>query len=112
MTSVSEQTQEQQAVAFQIIASVGTARSCYIEAIHEAGEGNFDAAADLIKQGQDEFLKGHDAHLSLVQKAASGESDPADILLVHAEDQLMSAEGFGILAEEFVALYKKMGAGA
>ena len=31
-----------------------------------------------------------------------------DLLLTHAEDQLMSAEAFGILAEKFVDLYKKL----
>lgn len=107
MTSVSDQTQEQQEVAFQIIASVGSARSLYIEAIHAAGDGRLDEASGLIAQGRDEFLRGHHAHMSLVQKAAADGGLPADILLVHAEDQLMSAEGFGILAEEFVSLYRR-----
>jgi PTS system cellobiose-specific IIA component len=31
------------------------------------------------------------------------------LLLTHAEDQLMSAESFGILAEKFLAVYKKIG---
>ena len=109
---MADQTQEQQMVAFEIIASVGCARSCYIEAIHAARDGKFDEAAGFIKQGQDEFLKGHDAHLSLVQKAAAGQGAPTDILLTHAEDQLMSAEGFGILAEEFVSVYRKLETGA
>ena len=31
-----------------------------------------------------------------------------DILMTHAEDQLMSAEAFGILASRFVDLYEKL----
>ena len=31
------------------------------------------------------------------------------MILMHAEDQLMSAEAFRILADEFIALYKKIG---
>ena len=107
-----DQTQEQQMLAFQIIASVGAARSYYIEAIHAARDGKFGEAAEQIAAGQAEFLKGHDVHTSLVQKAAAGEAAGMDILLTHAEDQLMSAEGFGILAEEFVSVYKKIGANA
>ena len=34
--------------------------------------------------------------------------DQAYMLLMHAEDQLMSAEGFRILADEFIALYKRI----
>ncbi len=95
-------------IAFQIIASVGTARSSYIGAIDAAAEGNFEEAAKLIKEGQDAFVEGHDAHAQLLTKVAQGESVTMDLLLTHAEDQLMSAEGFGILAERFVTLYKKV----
>lgn len=38
-------------ISFQIISAVGTARSCYIEAIHEAKAGRYAEAKDLIKQG-------------------------------------------------------------
>lgn len=99
-----------QMLAFQIIASVGAARSCYIEAIHAARDGEFDKAAQYVSEGQAEFLKGHDVHTSLVQQAAAGNDQGMDILLTHAEDQLMSAEGFGILAEEFIDVYKKISA--
>ena len=97
-----------QMLAFQIIAAVGAARSCYIEAIHAAREGDFELASQHIAEGQVEYLKGHDVHTTLVQDAAAGNGGAMDILLTHAEDQLMSAEGFGILAEEFVSVYKKI----
>ena len=35
-------------IAFNIIATVGTARSSYINAIDEAAEGNFEKAEELI----------------------------------------------------------------
>ena len=95
-------------IAFNIIATVGTARSSYINAIDEAAEGNFEKAEELIKEGQEAFTQGHDAHAQLLVKTAQGESVTMDLLLTHAEDQLMSAEAFGILAECFVTLYKKI----
>lgn len=94
--------------SFQIIASVGSARSNYIEAIHKAQAGDFDAAEALIKEGQEMFVAGHDAHFGLIQKEAQGEQSEFALILMHAEDQLMSAEGFGILAKEFVSVYKKI----
>ena len=30
------------------------------------------------------------------------------VILMHAEDQLMSAEGFKIIANEFIDIYKRM----
>lgn len=62
------------------------------------------------------FLAGHEAHFELIQKEAQGESVGGSLILIHAEDQLMSAEGFKIIAEELIASYgriteleKKMG---
>lgn len=95
-------------VAFQIIASVGSARSSYISAIDAAAQGKFDEASRLYQEGQKDFVEGHDAHAKLLTKTAQGEKVEMDLLLTHAEDQLMSAEAFGILAERFITLYKKL----
>ena len=94
--------------AFQIIAAVGSARSLYIEAIDLASEGNFDEARAKIKEGEEAFNGGHQAHGELLTKFPNGELPPMDILMTHAEDQLMSAEAFGILANKFITLYEKL----
>jgi PTS system cellobiose-specific IIA component len=95
-------------ICFQIISTVGTARSLYIEAIHEAKVGHFDEARAMIKEGGDVFVEGHHSHMQLLQNEALGNKTEVGLLLIHAEDQLMSAEGFGILAEEFVDLYEQL----
>lgn len=95
-------------VSFEIISSVGTARSCYIEAIQLAKEGNFEQAHQKIAEGEEFFNQGHHAHSGLIQKEASGEKSEYSLILMHAEDQLMSAEGFKIVAEEFIDVYKKI----
>lgn len=95
-------------VAFNIIASVGTARSSYIGAIDAAAEGNYEEAERMIAEGKEAFNGGHEAHGQLLTAMANGETVEMTLLLTHAEDQLMSAESFGILAEKFLALYKKL----
>jgi PTS system cellobiose-specific IIA component len=93
-------------ICFQIISSVGTARSIFIEAIHEAKEGNIQAARDMITEGAEVFTQGHHSHMELIQKEASGEKTEINLLLLHTEDMLMSAESFRILAIEFIDLYE------
>lgn len=95
-------------VSFQIIASVGMARSSYIEAIQEAKAGNFERAYQLVDEGGKSFLGGHDAHTALVQAEAAGEKTDMCLMLTHAEDQLMSAEAFGILSGEFIDVYERV----
>ncbi|MFV0254806.1 MAG: PTS lactose/cellobiose transporter subunit IIA [Erysipelotrichaceae bacterium] len=99
---------ELELVSFQIISSVGAARSSYIEAIQLAKEGKFDEAEETINQGDEHFTEGHHAHTTLVQKFAGGEKVEVNILLTHAQDQLMSAEAFKVFGVEIIELYKRI----
>ena len=115
MTEKSEQPQPEEDMGameeacFQIIASVGTAKSLFIEAIGQAKAGKFDEARASIEEGDKIFVEGHGVHLSLLQQDAAGVgSTNVPLLLVHSEDQLMQAETFRILANEFIDLYEKV----
>ncbi len=95
--------------AFEIISAVGTARSSYIEAIQKAKAGDFDGAKALITEGDDMFVQGHHAHAKLLQhEAEHGQGSAVSLIILHAEDQLMSAEGFKTIALEFIDLYEKL----
>ncbi|MDD2981633.1 MAG: PTS lactose/cellobiose transporter subunit IIA [Hespellia sp.] len=101
---------EMELICFQLITSAGTAKSYFIEAIQKAKEGLFDEAEELISQGDEMLKTGHEPHTDMVQKEAAGEGVPLSLILMHAEDQMMSTEVFKILAEEFIELYKKLSA--
>lgn len=95
--------------AFQIISAVGTARSSYIEAIQKAKEGDFEGAEQLMKEGDEMFIEGHHAHAGLLQvEADNGQGSAVSLIILHAEDQLMSAESFKTIAIEFIELYKRL----
>lgn len=95
-------------VAFQIISAVGSARSMFIEAIDKAKSGDIEEAKNMVKEGQEMFKQGHEAHAKLIQMEANGEIDTLTLLIMHAEDQLMSAESFAIIAEELIDVYEKI----
>ena len=92
-------------ISFQIISTVGTARSQYIHAIKKAKNFAFEEARSLIQKGEEAFVEGHKIHAQLIQQEASGQQASINLLIVHAEDQLMSAEAFKIIAEEFIDVY-------
>lgn len=94
--------------SFQIIAAVGGARSCYVEAVDAAKKGDFDKADELMKKGDESFLAGHDAHTGLIQKEAGGDPVNMTLMITHAEDQLMAAETFKIVATELIDVYRHM----
>lgn len=93
-------------ICFQIISAVGTSRSYYIEAIQSAKEGQFEKAEELIHEGEVQFKNSHNYHSKLIQEESTGEKTEVNVLLLHAEDLLMSAETFGIISREFIDLYK------
>ena len=94
---------------FEIISYVGTAKSCYINAITKAKEGDFAAAEELIKQGDEAYNGGHDVHMKLLRADATGESDgKAPLILLHAEDQMASAETCKLMAINFMDVYREL----
>lgn len=99
---------DMEAICFEMICHVGEARSSFIEAIQEAKKGHFARAQTLIDSGKESYKLGHAVHASLVQAEMNGLQERLPLILIHAEDQMMSAENFKILSEEFVALYQRL----
>jgi len=94
-------------ISFQIISCVGSAKSMYMEAAMAAQNYDFEKAEALIKEGEEIFIKGHEAHASLIQKEAGGEPVTPNMLLMHAEDQLMATESFKAFAQQQIIIFKK-----
>ena len=100
--------EELQSAAFQIIAAVGGAKSCYVEAMYLAREAKFDEAQAKIVEGDELYSGAHHFHFELVQKEANGEDLPFSILFMHAEDQLLCTETIKLMAEEIIVLRKEL----
>jgi len=93
---------------FEMIAANGSARSYFMEAIYAAKAGEFDESRRLMEEGEKMLEEGHHAHSGLLTQEASGDKVKVDLLLVHAEDQMMSAETFKIMAMEFIEIYSRL----
>ena len=94
--------------AFKIIANVGTAKSMYMQALNEAKQNNFEKAQELLDQGKEIFLEGHKAHAEILAKSAGADEIQMNLILAHAEDQLLSTETIEIMVKEMIELYKKI----
>ena len=99
--------EEQVMIIVEMISAAGGAKSNYMKAISAGKAGEFDEAKKLIDEGSEYFAKAHEAHSQMIATEASGVNSMVTLLLVHAEDQMMSAESFRIIAAEFIDMYKK-----
>lgn len=95
-------------LSFQIISSSGDSKAAYVSAIKLARESKFEEAKNQIKVGDEFLLKGHQLHAKLLHEEANGIDLNLNLLLVHAEDQLMNTESFKMTALEFIYLYERL----
>ncbi|MBU0278249.1 MULTISPECIES: PTS lactose/cellobiose transporter subunit IIA [unclassified Gemella] len=95
-------------ISMTMITYAGLAKSNFIEAIQEAKISNFESANKLLEEGISYSVQAHKEHSKLLQSFASGIDIPIDLLLIHAEDQLMNVELLKTITEEFIELYKKL----
>jgi len=101
--------EELELICFQLITFAGEAKSAYMNAIQRAKLGYYEEAENLIQEGNEAFLNAHKVHAELVQKEASEEENIIpNILLIHAEDQLMGTETCKIMVNELIEAYKRL----
>lgn len=100
--------EELETKCFQLIAQAGDAKSSFIEAITQASEGHLQEAEERMKSGHKAFVEGHKIHAEMLQHEASGKDKLEGLLVIHAEDQMMSAETFEVMAEQFLNLYRRL----
>lgn len=99
---------ELELIAFEIISNVGMAKSLSIEAIREARACNYELAEEKIKEANEYQVQGHHAHTKLIQEEAAGKKLEFSLIIMHAEDQLISAETINCLAIEMIQMHKEL----
>lgn len=99
---------ELQAAAFQIILSSGEGRALTQEAYGLMRTGDFEAAEAKLAAASDTFVSAHHAQTDFLTAFASGEDITMDILMVHAQDHLMTGMAMREVAFEMMELYKRL----
>ena len=95
--------EELQVAAFEIILHSGTARTEIHEAFADMREGRFDEAEAKLDHSNEEILEAHHAHY------ASGVEIKIEIIMVHAQDHLMTTMTLLEVAKEMLVLHRKVG---
>src|SRR5699024_12801723 len=93
-------------LSFTIILHAGNARSSAMEAITSAKQFDFDVARDKITESKEELTLAHKEQTTLLQEKAAGEYTNLSIILIHAQDTMMSDITLLTLANENIVIYK------
>lgn len=97
-----------EAEIFEIIAHGGNAKSLAYEALNSAAEGNFEEAKKLLDESEHEMAESHKTQTRLIQDEINGEKVDTSLLMIHAQDHLMTALSEKSLIEKMIELYKKL----
>ncbi len=95
-------------VAMELVGNAGEARSLAFEALSEAKKGNFEKAEELLNQSKEASLKAHHTQTELICNEADGNKVEIGLLMVHAQDHLMTSILARELISEMIELYKKL----
>lgn len=89
---------EMEQIVFSLITNSGAARSYAFEALDEALSGKYEESVDLMRKSKIEISNAHKIQTSLIQNEAAGNKTEVSLLLVHAQDHLMTS----ILAKDLI----------
>jgi PTS system cellobiose-specific IIA component len=95
-------------VVFQVILHGGNGKSCAMEAIAAAKQGDFAEARAKLTEASNALNEAHHIQTSLIQNEIRGEKTELSLLMIHAQDHLMNAITVKDLASEFVDLYENL----
>ncbi len=93
--------------SMSIIAGAGDAKSCAMEAICSAREGNYEEARISLEKAKEALRDTHSIQTDLITKEMQGEKMELALIMVHAQDHLMSAVLIKDLAAEIVTMYER-----
>jgi PTS system cellobiose-specific IIA component len=95
-------------IILNIIIQSGDARSFAMEAIQCAKIGEFDKAQELMEQSREKLGCAHQEQTKLIHAEAGGQKTEITLLLIHAQDHLMTAITVKDLANEMIDLYSRL----
>ncbi len=101
-------TPEQETLCLELITHAGNGRADAFTALQAAKDGHFDKAAALLAASERELAEAHTSQTRLLMGEAQGVGMAPSLLLVHAQDQLMTAIAERGLIAELIELYRRL----
>lgn len=97
-------------IVMNLVCNGGDCRSLTMEAIAAAGEGDFEKAEALMKQGAEAMHNAHHFQTGLIQSEMSEDAERTEVslLMVHGQDHLMDAMVVHDMGRVIIDLYKKL----
>ncbi len=101
-------TQEQETLCLELITHAGNGRAEAFDALTAAKRDDFASATEHLAAAERELSMAHAAQTRFLAGEAQGVGMTPSLLLVHAQDQLMTAMSERTLIRELIELYRRL----
>jgi len=91
----------------EIIVNSGHARSLCFEALQAARQGSAEEAQKLLQESDTFARQAHKMQTALIEQDAGEAKQPMTLIMVHAQDHLMTSILARELSAEIVHLYQR-----
>ncbi|BES65543.1 PTS lactose/cellobiose transporter subunit IIA [Gottschalkiaceae bacterium SANA] len=95
-------------VSMEIISYAGMAKSKYILAYESLKKGNQHDYEKQRKEAEENYIHAHRVHSKVLTTEMETRTPQVSLLMVHAEDQLMSVETIRFLTTELAEMMQKL----
>jgi len=99
---------ELEEAVMEIIVNAGQSRSLCFEALRSAREGDFTEARNRLNEADEFARQAHRMQTKLIEQDAGEARQPMTLIMVHAQDHLMTSLLARELTEEIIYLHQKL----
>ncbi|CNH23951.1 putative PTS system protein [Yersinia thracica] len=98
---------ELEEAVMEIIVNAGQSRSLCFEALQAARKGDINKAKSLLQEADGFARQAHHMQTKLIEQDAGEARQPMTLIMVHAQDHLMTSLLARELSEEIIHLYQR-----
>lgn len=99
--------EEVQSIAFQLISAAGEAYDCFYKALKSAKEQEYSQAEKFIDEGNEKLANAHRVQTDFLVAEARGDDIDYSVVMMHAQDSLMTTILYERIIVEQIDMYKR-----
>ncbi|WP_257281863.1 PTS lactose/cellobiose transporter subunit IIA [Endozoicomonas sp. ISHI1] len=97
-----------ESAVIEIIINSGQARSCAYEALSKAKAGDYEGAEEMIAHAREAAKGAQRIQTQLIEEDQGEGKRPMTLVMVHAQDHLMTSMLAQEMVQELITLHKKI----
>lgn len=98
----------QETTVIDLIINAGESKSLAMQALYNAKRGEWDEVDTLLKQSTEAAKKAHHVQTELIGMDEGEGKIPVNLIMVHAQDHIMTAMLAREMIEEMIDIHKKL----